>query len=280
MGFTGLQLLLPDVRGRNVNHIRKRATISLSVVAVTAILASVLTVATKEARIGPVEDLGYPALAAHRGGMGVYPENTLTAFKRVHDRHPEQSIELDVRALADGTLVVIHDATVNRSAANGATGAVKNMTPKQWGSLRITDPAGGSVPASTLNEVLEEFDGTDTILVPELKDNASADAFIEALWPHRDQVIPQSFDTAIVSRLVRSGFHTLQLAKAPTALVDGVYALGIMHTVITPDVVDDAHRQGATVWAWTVDDQPRINTLVGMGVDAIITNDPRLVIPS
>ena len=206
----------------------------------------------------------------------MYPENTLTAFQKVRDNHPGQAVEFDVRALADGTLVVIHDATVNRTAANGATGAVKGMTRKQWGSLRIVNPTGGSVPATTLNEVLDEFGGTGTVLVPELKDNTVVDQFIEALWPYRDQVIPQSFDAGVVSRLVRSGFHALQLASTPTALVGGVYALGIAHTAITPEVVDGAHRAGVTVWAWTVNDQNRIDELMNMEVDAVMTNNPNL----
>lgn len=264
------------LRERKINSMRKRVYLILAVVAVTTILASVFTVATKGQRSGPVEALSYPTMAAHRGGLDLYPENTLTAFRQVRDNHAGQAVEFDVRALADGTLVVIHDATVNRTAANGATGAVKGMTRKQWGSLRIADPTGGSVPATTLNEVLDEFGGTGTVLIPELKDNTAVDQFIEALWPHRDQIIPQSFDAGVVSRLVRSGFHTLQLASTPTTLVDGVYALGIAHTAITPEVVDAAHREGATVWAWTVNNQNRIDELMGMQVDAVMTNDPRL----
>ena len=242
---------------------------------VSLVLGSVLNVATPAPPLSAA-DLAYPVISAHRGGLALYPENTLTAFKKVRDNHPDQPIEFDVRGLKDGTPVIIHDATVNRTAANGATGAVKNMTRKQWGSLRIADPTGGSVPATTLNEVLDEFGGTDTVLVPELKDSTIINQFIQKLWPYRHQVIVQAFNTDDVSRLVRSGFRTLQLTSTPTTLVDGVHALGINHTAITSEVVDDAHRQGATVWAWTVNDQNRIDELMNMEVDAVITNDPRL----
>lgn len=247
---------------------------------VVLILATILSLATPPPDVGPGSQLDYPALSAHRGGMTVYPENTLTAFKAIRDKYPEQPIEFDVRALADGTLVIVHDATVDRTAAGGVTGNVKDMTRAQWGSLRVADPTGGSAPATTLDEVIAEFGGTDTVLVPELKDNDAANKFIEKLWPLRGQIIVQSSNTTIVSRLVRSGFRTLQLSSEPITPVKGVYAVGYNHTAITPAVVDDTHTQGATVWAWTVNTQPRINELIDMGVDGIITNDPRLVIPS
>lgn len=244
------------------------------------ILATIMSLATATTVMGPADTMGFPVVSAHRGGKTLYPENTLTAFKAIRDKHPEQPLEFDVRALADGTLVIAHDATVNRTAAGGVTGNVEDMTKAQWGSLRIVNPAGGSVPATTLDEVVTEFGGTDSVLLAELKDPAGADKFIETLWPHRHQTVVASSNTGVVSRLVRSGFKTMQLSSTPITVVDGVDALGIRHDAITPAVVDDTHRQGATVWAWTVNDQPRIDELIGMGVDAIITDDPGLVIPS
>lgn len=247
-------------------------------VVVFVILASVLNIATPPPATGPADTITYPVVSAHRGGMNLYPENTLTAFKTVRDDHPGQPIEFDVRGLKDGTLVINHDATVDRTSST--TGKLSDLTRSQWSKVRINNPAGGTAPATTLNEVLAEFGGTDVVMVPELKDETVTDKFIEAFWPYRDQVIVQSFNTTIVSRLARTGFKTLQLANSPTALVPGVYAVGYSHSNITHKAVDDAHRSGVTVWAWTVNTQTRIDELMGMGVDGIITNDPRLVIPS
>lgn len=243
------------------------------------ILTSVMSVATPTPLPTPLDDLTYPVLSPHRGGLDVYPENTLTAFKAVRDKYPDAPIEFDVRALADGTPVIIHDATVDRTAAHGVTGSVRGMTKSQWGSLRIVDPAGGAVPASTLDEVVDEFIGTETLLVPELKDHDACDVFIEKLWPLRGQIVASSSNKYVVSRLVRSGFTTLQLVSAGQVdLVEGVYALGIRHTLLTREIIDDTHRAGVTVWAWTVNDQNRIDELMNMEVDAIISNDPRLTV--
>ena len=243
-------------------------------VVVWLILASVLNVATPPPAKGPADTITYPVVSAHRGGMTIYPENTLTAFKKVRDNHAGQPIEFDVRGLKDGTLVINHDATVDRTSTT--TGKLSDLTKTQWSKVRINNPQGGTVPTTTLDEVLDEFGGTDMVMVPELKDGTVTDKFIETLWPYRDQVIVQSFNSAIVSRLVRTGFKTLQLANSPTSLATGVYAVGYSHSNITQKAVDDAHRAGVTVWAWTVNDQARINTLTNMGVDAVMTNDPRL----
>ena len=64
-------------------------------------------------------------VAAHRGWCSKYPENTMIAFKEAIALGVDQ-IELDVRVTADNELVVIHDATVDRTT-NG-TGKVNEKT--------------------------------------------------------------------------------------------------------------------------------------------------------
>lgn len=53
-------------------------------------------------------------VAAHRGFMGEYPENTIPSFQAALDLNVDQ-IEFDVRVTLDNELVVIHDATVDRT---------------------------------------------------------------------------------------------------------------------------------------------------------------------
>lgn len=246
------------------------------VAVISMILTNILSLATITPVEGPADTITYPVVSAHRGGMTLYPENTLTAFKQVRDNHAGQPIEFDVRGLKDGTLVINHDATIDRTST--AVGKLADLTKTQWSKVRINNPQGGTVTATTLDEVLAEFGGTDMLMVPELKDGTVTDKFIETLWPYRDQVIVQSFNSAIVSRLVRTGFKTLQLANSPTSLVPGVYAVGYSHSNITQKAVDDAHRAGVTVWAWTVNDQNRIDDLMNMEVDAVMTNNPNLTV--
>ena len=64
-------------------------------------------------------------VAAHRGASASHPENTMEAFRAAIEMGVDQ-IETDVRITADGELVLIHDATVDRTT-NG-TGKVAQMT--------------------------------------------------------------------------------------------------------------------------------------------------------
>ena len=50
--------------------------------------------------------------------------------------------------------------------------------------------------------------------------------------------------------------------------------LNINHMFVDEQVVDEMHRHGLSVWAWTVDDEDRITELTGLGVDSITTNWP------
>lgn len=62
-----------------------------------------------------------PLLIAHRGGTGLWPENTLEAFARAIDLGVD-GIELDVHLSSDGKLVVHHDESLNPSFARGPDG--------------------------------------------------------------------------------------------------------------------------------------------------------------
>lgn len=244
---------------------------------IALILSSVLSVASPANVPTPVSEQPYPALIAHRGGLLEYPEGTLPAFQA--SATAGAMIELDVWPLKDGTLVVNHDATVDRTS--NKTGKVADMTLAQWRQLRITDPKGGpSVPAATLQDALDAFDGTSTVLVPEIKDANHVDAFVEQLWPYRRQVVVQSLKRVVVERLVKTGLPTLQVTGVPETvdLIPGVYAVNMKETKVTPATVARVRAHGARLWAYTVNDQQRVNELIDMGIEGIMTDDPRLVV--
>src|SRR5829696_2712479 len=109
----------------------------------------------------------WPVNLAHRGASSLAPENTIEAFRLALEAGAG-GLELDVHMTSDGHIVVIHDATVDRTT-NG-TGAVSEMTLHE---LRRLDaghnfsPDGGptrpyrgrGVRVPTLGEVLREFPG-------------------------------------------------------------------------------------------------------------------------
>jgi glycerophosphoryl diester phosphodiesterase len=75
---------------------------------------------------------------------------------------------------------------------------------------------------------------------------------------------------------------TLALRRAIVARVPvmiaraGATALMLHHAVVSAAAVERAHRAGAAVWTWTVDDPAELARVEAAGVDAVITNDPSL----
>jgi glycerophosphoryl diester phosphodiesterase len=72
---------------------------------------------------------------------------------------------------------------------------------------------------------------------------------------------------------LRRRYPSILAKQGPGLEVDAVW---VYHPIITPKAVDVAHDIGVELMAWTVDDAGRMRELLGMGVDGICSNDPRL----
>ncbi len=55
-----------------------------------------------------------------------------------------------------------------------------------------------------------------------------------------------------------------------------LWAIWVFHRMISPALVAAVHTEGAKLFAWTVDDPAQIEALTALGVDGIVSNDPRL----
>src|SRR5689334_18176083 len=86
-------------------------------------------------------------VVAHRGAKNVAPENTIAAFDAAADAGANY-VELDVRPTKDGELILMHDATVNRTT--GGKGAVRDLT---FAEIRALD-AGNGQKVPTFREAL------------------------------------------------------------------------------------------------------------------------------
>ncbi|MDJ1133479.1 glycerophosphodiester phosphodiesterase [Streptomyces iconiensis] len=111
---------------------------------------------------------------AHRGGALEVPENSMQGLTATHRRGHASLLDIDVRVLRDGTLVAMHDATLDRTT--NRKGPVKALDRKGWEKVRLVPPAG--LPGNwrrerppTVPEILDRFGGRAG-LVLELKDPA------------------------------------------------------------------------------------------------------------
>ena len=76
---------------------------------------------------------------AHRGASAERPENTLPAFELAIEQRADV-VECDVRRTADGALLLMHDATVDRTTSG--SGELRAMTAAQ--AARASTPATAS----------------------------------------------------------------------------------------------------------------------------------------
>ncbi len=103
-----------------------------------------------------------PKIMGHRGAKAYEPENTLRSVRKALDLGV-QAVEIDIHLSRDGRLIVIHDATVDRTT-NGK-GRVSDLS---WKELRRLD-AGLGEPLPVLEEVVALVRGRAHLFI-ELKD--------------------------------------------------------------------------------------------------------------
>ncbi len=117
-----------------------------------------------------------PWLVGHRGACAVAPENTMASFQRAWEEGADV-VELDVRRSADGHVVVIHDATVDRTTdGHGPVAELTLQELKRLDAGRWFDPAfvGESIP--TLAEVLAWARGRIGLLLELKYDHGAFDS--------------------------------------------------------------------------------------------------------
>ncbi len=284
----------------------RRTLVAVIVALVVWLLYRMLTVTPPEPK-ALYADLPQPAVFAHRGGAGLWPENTLFAFRNAWALGVDV-LEMDVHITRDGHIVVIHDSTVDRTT-NG-TGRVRDFTLAELQALdagyRFTPDGGKTYPyrgkgirIPTLEEVFDAFpDGRFNIEVKtDAPDAVGPLADLIKRKGVEDRVIVGSFDQAIVDELRARlphvatfasqsevtafwVFQTLRLARAwrpvpDTLQVPTHHRLGGYDvTVVTPGFVQAAHSLGVRVDVWTINDPDEMARLLDMGVDGIMTDYP------
>lgn len=246
---------------------------------------------------------GAPLFVAHRGGAGLAPENTMVAFEDAVFRWGADMLELDVHLTKDGQVVVIHDATVDRTT--DGTGAVRDMTWEELshldaGSRWVADDgsrpyAGREVRIPRLEELLEHF--PDTRLNVEAKVREVAGPLVQLVGRHgaEERVLlaaEHERDRAHVAGRYRGplGASRRQIAAflllsrlrflSPTPRVDALQipeewpVAGKVRRILTDRLLHEAHRRNVAVHVWTVDEEEDMRRLLSMGVDAIQTDRP------
>ncbi len=231
----------------------------------------------------------------HRGAPG-YPrkgENTLASFEKALSLGVD-AIELDVRRSKDNRLVVIHDATIDRTT-NGRE-LVSNLT---YAELKTFDAGlGRYIPL--LDEVLDVF-GQRCLINIELKESGLIDRVASTVLSKRTRVIISAFDTDDNDLCSNSSWEELGswAKKIPVALLAtckkicgmgtnefikaakniGAVAVNPEKLAVfsMPRLVNQAHANNLLLYVWTVNSPFGVRWLKFLGVDGIFSDRPEIL---
>ena len=255
----------------------------------------------------PAQDYAYYGrpgfrIIAHRGGPGLGPENTMETFRRSLAAGAD-TLDMDIRVTRDNQLIIMHDATVDRTT--DGTGTVRGMDLRDIKKLNAGPrrPPGGrdssvrdlKITVPTVAEVLEAF--PETPLVMEIKDEKPGTGKILcgllARYRKTDSVLVASMHSAMLSEFRRVcpqvatsagprtvlAFYLLNKMGLTSLFTAGTAAFQVPiavrdRRIATPEFVSAAHRRNIKVEVWTVNDASTMQRLIDAGVDGIFTDFP------
>jgi glycerophosphoryl diester phosphodiesterase len=243
-------------------------------------------------------DAESPIAVAHRGGSIGAPENSMRAFERAVGLG-YRYLETDVHATADGELVVLHDATLDR--VTDRAGAVAELPWREVAAARIA----GSEPVPRLAELLAAWPAVRVII--DAKADQAVAPLVQVLRRAGaiGRVCVGSFSTrrlrrlraalgpslatsmgpAEVLRLRLAAWRLLPAAAVPKAGPGGPRSLGPVCVQIPvrsereriplaePRLLAAAHAAGLPVHVWTVNQRDEMRRLLELGVDGLISDD-------
>ena len=217
-----------------------------------------------------------PLIIGHRGASAVALENTMPAFEAAIAARAD-GIEFDVHLSRDGVPVIIHDETLQRT--HGLRGRVADLTADELREVRVP----------SLRQLFELMVQNDLLLCLEIKGSSARLAEeccrVVSEFALDDRVIVECFDLSVLPRI--KGLKTAALfgrgIYADQKLIDhalevGASVLAPNYRLVTEKLVEKAKLAGLKVIVWTVDDPAWIPRARSMGIEALITNDPAMMI--
>jgi glycerophosphoryl diester phosphodiesterase len=231
-----------------------------------------------------------PRRVGHKGAAHIEPGNTLASFDAAL-RHGVDMIELDVlaeRPDGSGRLLVAHDRTDAASRrAPSFEEALDHLCAPAFAGIELDVDI--KLPGYELRVLaaLRERELIDRTLISGmftdgLSQIRKAEPTLRLGWsvPRVRRDYTTDMLTAIPALAILTGYRAMLPRRARRALQEGRYDAIMAHwRVVTGALVRAVREGGGQLYVWTVDDARMIDRLSAMGVDGIITNDPRLFQP-
>jgi len=228
-----------------------------------------------------------PRRVGHKGAAHVEPGNTLASFDAALSLDVDM-IELDVlseRPDGSGELLVAHDYHDMRSRSPLTfEQALEHLSRPEFAGLELDIDV--KIPGYELRVVsaLRSFGLVPRTLISGmftagLDEIRAAEPELRLGWsvPRVRRDYTTDMLTAIPALAILTGYRAMLPGRAKAALSSGRFDAIMAHwRVVTKGLVRSVREGGGQLYVWTVDDARMIARLSAMGVDGIITNDPRL----
>jgi glycerophosphoryl diester phosphodiesterase len=263
------------------------------------------------ARVHPV------LVVAHRGSSAAYAEHTLAAYELAIQEGAD-ALECDVRLTRDGVLVCVHDRKVDRTSdGRGVVSTLELAELAELDFASWKSRQHDSLLEASWEEVDRDRGRVLTLerlLQLALDHERVIQLHIETKHPTRygglvERALVDLLDRySLAKPLARSISRVSVMSFAPTSLRRMHVLAPVVPTVLLmdrvplryrdgslppqvaaagpaleilkahPGYVERVHEAGHRVHVWTVDDDADIDYVLGLGVDAVITNAPRRVL--
>lgn len=229
-------------------------------------------------------------VAAHRGYKSSYPENTLLAFQKALELDVDM-LEFDLRLSKDGAVMVIHDATLQRTT-NGE-GAVADFTLEELklldaGSWFHSQYEGLRIP--TLVELCELLRLYPEVLLnveikpsPEAIDAANKAVSILGSYGYLPRCVFTSFDAAVLTHIHNHyglktqgfpGYQMLNFISGEAGTYSKMWAVGLEMSILSPESAAEFRDLGLLVWSYCPDQEEGVQYSLDCGVTGMTCNNP------
>ncbi len=235
---------------------------------------------------------------AHRGGGNEQPENSITAFEAMRDAGFTY-METDAHVTSDGVAVISHDPILDRTT--DGSGLLSNHTWREVTKLR--DGSGNRLlrvdeMLDTFPEMIFNIDAkVDDVAQPLIdaicRTNAAGRVCVASFNEKRLRFVRKELPQVATSLGVRAIGKLVVASKLPRKLrsrmlraVPGpekrceVAQVPMVHRhvkILSEEFVDTAHNRAIAVHVWTINDLDAVDSLLELGVDGIITDEPTAV---
>ncbi len=242
---------------------------------------------TRQSRTRQLPPRVRPLRVGHKGADLLAPGNTLASFRAAMDAGVDM-IEFDVLSEhtdGSGRLLLAHDyESLHDGSPLTLEQGLAHLAAEEFAGVEldvdVKIPGYGSRVIQALRDAgLIERSLVSCMYTAELDAMRALEPALRLGWsvPRLRRDYTTDMLTAIPALVILSGYRALLPRRVREALLSGRFDAIMAHwRLVTKALVRAVADGGGKLYVWTVDDAAQIARLSAMGVDAIITNDPRL----